>query len=131
MSTRQHRRKNYSEITIENGVIACPGNPVNLGDVQSFQVDHRAFACTTAFILFVLGSLACLWYMPGFVILVAGCVFIWLKVEFSRYVELKVIYKDGSVRRVLSAAITDRVGLYRLYDRLVTALNSFNAGSGS
>ena len=51
--------------------------------------------------------------------------------EFSRYVELKVIYKDGSVRRVLSAAITDRVGLYRLYDRLVTALNSFNAGSGS
>ena len=131
MSTRQPRRKNYSEITIENGVIAFPGNPVNLGDVQSFQVDHRAFACTTAFILFVLGSLACLWYMPGFVILVAGCVFIWLKVEFSRYVELKVIYKDGSVRRVLSAAITDRVGLYRLYDRLVTALNSFNAGSGS
>ena len=131
MSTRQHRRNNYSEITIENGVIAFPGNPVNLGDVQSFQVDHRAFACTTAFILFVLGSLACLWYMPGFVILVAGCVFIWLKVEFSRYVELKVIYKDGSVRRVLSAAITDRVGLYRLYDRLVTALNSFNAGSGS
>ena len=131
MSTRQHRRKNYSEITIENGVIAFPGNPVNLGDVQSFQVDHRAFACTTAFILFVLGSLAGLWYMPGFVILVAGCVFIWLKVEFSRYVELKVIYKDGSVRRVLSAAITDRVGLYRLYDRLVTALNSFNAGSGS
>ena len=131
MSTRQHRRNNYSEITIENGVIAFPGNPVNLGDVQSFQVDHRAFACTTAFILFVLGSLACLWYMPGFVILVAGCVFIWLKVEFSRYVELKVIYKDGSVRRVLSSAITDRVGLYRLYDRLVTALNSFNAGSGS
>ena len=104
---------------------------MNLGDVQSFQVDHRAFACTTAFILFVLGSLACLWYMPGFVILVAGCVFIWLRVEFSRYVELKVIYKDGSVRRVLSAAITDRVGLYRLYDRLVTALNSFNAGSSS
>ena len=121
MSTRQHRRKNYSEITIENGVVAFPGNPVNLCDVESFQVDHRAFACTTAFLLF----------LPGFIILVAGCIFIWLKVEFSRYVELKVVYKDGSVRRVLSAAITDRVGLYRLYDRLVVTLKTFNAGSGS
>ena len=67
---------------------------------------------------------------PGFIILVAGCIFIWLKVEFSRYVELKVQFKDGSSRRMLSASITDRVGLYRLYDRLAAALEKFNSNTG-
>ena len=121
-----HRRKNYSEITVQDGVVHFPGRDIALKEVASFQVDHRAFACTTAFLLFVLGSLACLYYMPGFIILVAGCIFIWLKVEFSRYVELKVQFKDGSSRRMLS----DRVGLYRLYDRLAAALEKFNSNTG-
>lgn len=130
MKMRLKRRRNYPEITVQDGVVAFPGRPVELKDIKAFQIDHRAFACTTAFLLFVLGSLACLYYMPGFIILVAGCVFIWLKVEFSRYVELKVIFKDGSVRRMLSASITDRIGLYRLYDRLAAALEQFNAANG-
>ncbi len=130
MKIRLHRRKNYSEITVQDGIVHFPGRPVALKDVESFQVDHRAFACTTAFLLFLLGSLACLYYMPGFIILVAGCVFIWLKVEFSRYVELKVVFKDGASRRMLSASITDRVGLYRLYDRLAAALEQFKTNTG-
>ena len=130
MKMRMHRRKNYSEITVQDGVVHFPGRNIALKEVASFQVDHRAFACTTAFLLFVLGSLACLYYMPGFIILVAGCIFIWLKVEFSRYVELKVQFKDGSSRRMLSASITDRVGLYRLYDRLAAALEKFNSNTG-
>ena len=77
-------------------------------------------------ILFILGSLACLWYMPAYIILVAGCIFIWLKVEFSRYVELKIVFKDGKVKRMLSSSITERVALYRLYDRLAAALRKFN-----
>ena len=64
--------------------------------------------------------------MPAYIILVAGCIFIWLKVEFSRYVELKIVFKDGKVKRMLSSSITERVALYRLYDRLAAALRKFN-----
>ena len=126
MTIRLHRRKNYSEITVENGVVNFPREQVELKDVKQFSVDHRAFTCTTAVILFILGSLACLWYMPANIILVAGCIFIWLKVEFSRYVELKIVFKDGKVKRMLSSSITERVALYRLYDRLAAALRKFN-----
>ena len=40
--------------------------------------------------------------------------------------ELKIVFKDGKVKRMLSSSITERVALYRLYDRLAAALRKFN-----
>jgi len=110
------------DVTVENGSLVFQKESIPLETIQEVSIDHRAFMCTTALLVFVIGCFACLYYMPSMIILVAGCVFIWLKVEYSRYIELKVKFKDGRVRKVLSCSFTERDILYSLYDRLKTQI---------
>ena len=78
MTIRLHRRKNYSEITVENGVVNFPREQVELKDVKQFSVDHRAFTCTTAAVLFLLLSLARPRHTTPPPILGARCIFLLL-----------------------------------------------------
>ncbi len=121
------KKKNYSDIVVQDGKVIFSGSPIELKDIKEFQIDHRAFICTAVLFMFVLGSIVSLYCFPQIVILVAGCMFIWLKVEFSRYVELKMVFRDGTVKKMLSASIMDRSSIYTLYDSLNDELATFNA----
>ncbi len=105
-------------VTVENGCLVFPDESIPLETIEEITVDHRAFTCTAALLVFVAGCFACLYFAPELIILVAGCVFVWLKVEYSRYIELKIRFRDGRVKRMLSCSFTDRDSLYSLYDRL-------------
>ena len=105
-------------VTVENGALVFPNESVPLDSIQEIMVDHRAFTCTAALLVFVIGCFACFYFAPELIILVAGCIFVWLKVEYSRYIELKIRFRDGHVKRMLSCSFTDREILYALYDRL-------------
>lgn len=105
-------------VTVENGFLVFPEERIPVDIIQEITVDHRAFTCTAALLVFVVGSLACLYWAPELIILVAGCVFVWLKVEYSRYIELKIRFRDGRIKRMLSCSFADREALYSLYDRL-------------
>lgn len=111
-------KPNKFHIEISDDSIVFPGETFEISRIDHFEIDHRAFLCTLAFVIFLAGSAGCLFYAPEMIILVTGCFFVWLRVEYSRYVELKVCFKDGTVRRVLSCSFGEREQLYALDNRL-------------
>lgn len=111
-------KPNKFHIRIEGNSIIFPTESFERDRIDHFAIDHRAFMCTIAFAVFLGGSITSLLYAPEMVILVTGCFFVWLRVEYSRYVELKVYFRDGTVRRILSCSFGEREQLYALDDRL-------------
>ena len=111
-------KANKFHVKVENGTVFFPDESFPIDQIAGFEIDHRAFTCTAAFVVFLAGSIACMFYMPEMIVLVAGCFFVWLRLEYSRYVELKVRFKDGSIRRVLSCSFGEREYLYALDNSL-------------
>ena len=111
-------KPNKFHITISDDTIAFPRETFQISKIDHFEIDHRAFLCTIAFVVFMAGSIGCLFYAPEMIVLVTGCFFVWLRFEYSRYVELKVCFKDGTVRRILSCSFGEREQLYALDNRL-------------
>lgn len=105
-------------VSVEDGFLVFRNERIPLDEIQEITIDHRAFTCTAALLVFILGCLACFYFLPSLIILVAGCVFVWLKVEYSRYIELKVKFRDGRCQRILCGSFAERDALYSLYDRL-------------
>ncbi len=87
-----------------------------LSEIRSVRLNHRAFRLTGIFLLFLL-SLLLGALEPYLLLLLVGIFFVMLRFEFSRYIELIIGFRDGSVRRVMGS-FRDRDGLYKAADDL-------------
>ncbi len=92
--------------------LILPKRSIPLSAIQEAVVDFRVVTMVIVIMFMLISGGIVFTMFPSFTILAAGVFFVWLRVEYSRYIVLKIRNPEGKIEVLLSTSMANRNYIY-------------------